>query len=114
MRMQNKRHKYNPANDNKELFELLHINHVYPAWHTKCDYYLKRSDFKKQGFVLSRTKLKYKIQMGITIKPGQEWVIPIFEEIDFNKYPYQSIAQWTLSAACVQRAFNERRVEMGL
>ena len=113
--MKDNRLQENPSNQNKELFEILHITHCYPAWNAKgIDYYLKRSDYLPTGFVLSKTKLHYKLQIGITIKPGQDWCRTILESIDWNKYLFRSVAQYTVGGPEVQRAFNEKRKEMGL
>ena len=110
--MQNSRHKTNPAAQNRELFEVLHVNSVRPAWNTKCDYYIKFGNYRKEGFVLSKTKLKDKFQLGIIIK--NKIVIPILESIDFNRWPYKSTCQWNLGGTEIQKAFNQKRLEMGL
>ena len=112
--MRDSRLQNNPSNQNKELFEILHVTYCYPAWNAKgISYYLKRSDYRPTGFVLSKTKLhKHKLQIGIIIK--QDWVIPIIESIDYNKYLFRSVAQYTIGGPEIQTAFNNKRKEMGL
>ena len=103
--MKNSRHTYNPAMKNRELFEVLHINSQRPSWNTPCHYYIKFGNYRKEGFVLSKTKLKDKFQLGIIIKNKN--VIPILESIDFNRYPYKSTCQYNLGGTEIQKAYNE-------
>ena len=103
--MENRRHTHNPAMQNRELFEVLHVNSVRPAWNTPCDYYIKFGNYRKEGFTLSKKKLKDKFQLGIIIK--NKLAIPILERINFNKYPYKSTCQYNLGGTEIQKAFNE-------
>ena len=103
--MKDTRQTANPAMQNREMFEVLHVNSAYPSWNTPCHYYIKFGNYRKEGFTLSKTKLPDKFQLGIIIK--NKTAIPILESIDFNRYPYKSTCQWNLGGTEIQKAYNE-------